>query len=209
LPSDKPDNWNLSEIFGIAIVLGLWNATSTISLFLLVQLSDVFYYCDCGLSMNYLDRGAMNGLLYLQVSISSMATIFVTRARGFSWRDKPGNYLLVAFCASQTASSFLGAYGLTGQYPINGVGMFGGCGWGWVLVAWIWSIIFFFPLDFLKFCFRAAVEGQFQSWKSIWNIETRIIDERDFATKDELEKPPPPSGSMAGGSAAPAPHSIS
>jgi len=176
LASDKPDSWNLAEIFGIAIVLGLWNAASTITLFCLVQLTDVFYYCECGLEMNYLDKGAMNGLIYLQVSISSVATIFCTRAQGFSWRSRPGSYLLLAFCISQAAASVLGAFGLTGQFPLNGVAMFGGCGWGWAAVAWIWSFIFFLPLDILKFLFRAIVEGQFPTWKTIWNIQEPILE---------------------------------
>jgi len=183
-PSDVPDHWNLSEIFGIALVLGLWNASSTIALFLVVQFSD-FFPVAFGLAV--LDKGALNGLIYLQVSISSMATIFVTRSRGFSWLDRPGTLLFVAFCASQTASSILGAFGLTGQYPLNGVTMFGGCGWGYVLVAWIWCLIWFFPMDILKFLFRATVDRKFQSWESIWNIDDSPIE--DDADVGEMEAP--------------------
>jgi len=198
MPSEKPDSWRLDEIFGIAIVLGIYNATSTLALFLVVQFTDVFN--SSAVHLQKPDKGAMNGLLYGQVSISSMATIFVTRARGFAWRDKPGNLLLVAFCASQAASSFLAAYGLTGQFPLNGVAMFGGCGWGWVLVAWLWSFVWFFPLDLLKFCFRAVVDGEFQSWASIWNTETTFHDPR--AAPIEVRKSfEGPSGSVQAGPA--------
>jgi H+-transporting ATPase len=202
LPSEVPDNWNLHEIFGIALVLGLYNAASTISLFLVVQFTDVF--TSSAVHLPKLDKGSLNGLLYLQVSISSMATIFVTRSRGFSWRDKPGNYLLIAFCASQTASSFLGSYGLTAQYPLNGAAMFGGCGWGWVLVAWVWSLVWYFPLDILKFIFRAVVDRRIQSWSSIWNTEERYHDPRDDVVKVRSsfdEKAPPPKGGMTAGNA--------
>src|SRR5690348_2610563 len=134
-----------------------------------------------------------------------MATIFVTRSRSFSWCDKPGNYLLCAFCLSQAASTFLGVYGLTGQYPLNGESMFGGCGWGWALVAWLWSLCFYFPLDILKFFFRAAVDRRWQSVKSIFNLEREIIgvDGRDaLRIRNSFEEPKgPPSGGMTAGNA--------
>jgi len=171
-PSDIPDHWNLSEIFAIAIVLGLYNASSTLGLFLIVQYTDIF--TGSGLGLPVLDKGSMNGLLYVQVSISSMATIFVTRSRGFAWRDRPGLALAIAFWASQIASSFLGAYGLTGQYPLNGVAMFGGCGWSWVLVAWLWSLLWFFPMDLLKLVFRAVIERRLPTWEVLWNTEERL-----------------------------------
>ncbi|CAF1279654.1 unnamed protein product, partial [Adineta steineri] len=33
-----------------------------------------------------------------------------------------------------------------------------GCGWSWAGIVWVWNIIWFFPLDFLKFGLRAYFE---------------------------------------------------
>ena len=57
------------------------------------------------------------GLIYLQMSISGLATVFVTRTQGFSWvvwKERPGIPIVIAFCAAQLIAMFLGAYGLGG-----------------------------------------------------------------------------------------------
>lgn len=107
--------------------------------------------------------------LSLQISISGMALIFVTRTPKFSWLSRPGNLLFVAFFGSQLISSIISGFGLNGypfppdtvkaQYAVQWDGAFTGqapvygsegfyqpsvigCGC-WVLVAWVWSIIWY------------------------------------------------------------------
>jgi H+-transporting ATPase len=46
----------------------------------------------------------LNSALYLQVSIISQALIFVTRSRSWSYVERPGLLLLVAFFAAQMVS---------------------------------------------------------------------------------------------------------
>lgn len=43
--------------------------------------------------------------IYLQVSIISQALIFVTRSRSWSFVERPGALLMVAFVIAQTVSS--------------------------------------------------------------------------------------------------------
>lgn len=42
--------------------------------------------------------------VYLQVSIVSQALIFVTRSRGFSYFERPGALLMIAFVIAQLVS---------------------------------------------------------------------------------------------------------
>lgn len=54
----------------------------------------------------------LNSALYLQVSIISQALIFVTRSRSWSYVERPGLLLLVAFFAAQLVSPFFSTYNL-------------------------------------------------------------------------------------------------
>jgi len=57
----------------------------------------------------------------------------------------------------------LGAYGLAG-YPHNGQTDFGGSGWGYVLVGWVWCIVWYVLFDPIKFLVRGAVKGKMTLW---------------------------------------------
>lgn len=45
-----------------------------------------------------------------------------------------------------------------------------GIGWGWAGVIWLYNIIFYFPLDFIKFFIRYALSGR--AWDLV--IEQRV-----------------------------------
>ena len=51
------------------------------------------------------DHDQLVAAVYLQVSIVSQALIFVTRSRSWSFCERPGTLLLVAFCIAQTVRS--------------------------------------------------------------------------------------------------------
>jgi len=144
-PSPDPDKWNLKEVFTIAAVLGAWLAATSIVLFVLTYESDFWTHFH----LKRLDQDQTRGLIYLYVSISGQATIFVTRTRRFFWSHRPATILLCAFVTAQVAATFIGVYGL-GGWPNNGREDFRGCGWGYALAIWIYSIITFLPMDFLK-----------------------------------------------------------
>lgn len=51
------------------------------------------------------NNNELTAALYLQVSIISQALIFVTRSRGWSFVERPGVLLVVAFIAAQLVIS--------------------------------------------------------------------------------------------------------
>jgi H+-transporting ATPase len=156
-PSKRPDEWDFVELFTIALVLGGWLTLSSVVLFLIIFQTNFF---PSAFHLPQLNFTTVRGLMYLQVSASGLATIFVTRSHGFSWRERPGVSVVLAFVVAQAVASVLGAYGL-GGFPHNGITDFGGAGWGWVLLGWIWVIIWYIPMDFLKFLVRIIRRGFF------------------------------------------------
>lgn len=47
-----------------------------------------------------------------------------------------------------------------------------GIGWGWAGVVWLYNLVFYFPLDLLKFLIRYALSGK--AWDLV--IEQRVIN---------------------------------
>jgi H+-transporting ATPase len=159
-PSPLPDKWNPFNIFGSAVFYGCYLGISTIILFE-VAVNTNFFQDTFGLAT--LNAEEMVGLIYTQISVGGLATIFITRSYSFSFLDRPGLFVVGAFIFAQAIASVLGAYGL------NGFNGFGGAGWGYVLVAWVWSIIWYIPLDCAKAAFRAIKETPL--WKEWVDIE--------------------------------------
>lgn len=52
------------------------------------------------------DHKMMASAVYLQVSIISQALIFVTRSRGWSFLERPGLLLVIAFFIAQMVQNF-------------------------------------------------------------------------------------------------------
>jgi len=140
-PSETPDTWNSFNVFFCATMYGIYLSISTIVLFS-VATQTTFFQNTFGLVT--LNPEQLVGLMYVNLSVGGLATIFITRSYGFSFLDRPGLYVILAFGFAQVVASFLGAYGL------NGYEGFDGAGWGYVLVGWVWSIVWYFPLDFIK-----------------------------------------------------------
>jgi H+-transporting ATPase len=65
-PSQTPDHWNLSEIYAIAVSLGLYLAASTLLLYV-VAIKTTWFQDTFGL--HSLDVLTVTGLIYLQVTI--------------------------------------------------------------------------------------------------------------------------------------------
>lgn len=90
-------------------------------------------------------------IVYLQVAIISQALIFVTRSHGFFFMERPSYALMGAFCIAQLVSSIIAAFadwGFTKIHSISG---------GWIGIVWVWNIIWFLPLDLIKFAMKASV----------------------------------------------------
>ncbi|KAK7354401.1 hypothetical protein VNO80_19862 [Phaseolus coccineus] len=148
-PSPLPDSWKLNEIFATGVVLGAYMAIMTAVFFYLVHDTN-FFSKVFGVRPIAESEEQLNSALYLQVSIISQALIFVTRSRSWSYFERPGTMLLVAFLCAQLVASVIAVYAHWDFARIHGVG------WEWAGAIWIYSIITYIPLDILKFLIRIA-----------------------------------------------------
>lgn len=57
-----------------------------------------------------------------------------------------------------------------------------GIGWGWAGVIWLYSIIFYIPLDILKFITRYALSGK--AWDNI--VQNKVHDIFQFFSRCAL-----------------------
>jgi H+-transporting ATPase len=156
LPSDTPDAWDLTEIFSYAVAYGIYLTLSTVIL-VIVIVETSFFEDKFGVVLpvpagaRKADVPELHMIVYLQVAIISQALIFVTRSHGFFFMERPSSALLGAFCIAQLVSSIIAAYanwGFTNIQAISG---------GWIGIVWVWNIVWFIPLDWIKFAMKATV----------------------------------------------------
>lgn len=154
LPSMTPDSWDLSEIFAYAIAYGLYLSASTIALVNII-IETTFFQDKFGLTLPsspvIANDPQLHMIIYLQVAIISQALIFVTRSHGFFFMERPSAALFIAFCIAQLISSIIAAYGNWGFSKVQGISG------GWIGVVWVWNIVWFIPLDWIKFAMKATV----------------------------------------------------
>ncbi|KAH6906749.1 plasma membrane H(+)-ATPase 1 [Coprinopsis sp. MPI-PUGE-AT-0042] len=161
LPSSQPDAWNLPEIFAYAVAYGIYLTASTIAL-VVVIIETNFFERTFGVSLAFPARNGSGRLInrndpqlhmivYLQVAIISQALIFVTRSHGFFFMERPSFALLGAFAVAQLVSSIIAAYGNWGFTDIQVISG------GWIGIVWVWNLIWFVPLDWIKFAMRATI----------------------------------------------------
>jgi len=157
LPSNEPDSWDLAEIFSYAVAYGLYLTLSTIAL-VAICIKTTFFYDKFGVlfeggaiqATNHNDR-VLHSVVYLQVAIISQALIFVTRSHSFFFMERPSVALFCAFCIAQLVSTIIAVYADWGFTDIHGISG------GWVGIVWIWDIVWFVPLDWIKFAMKATV----------------------------------------------------
>ncbi|KAM5578594.1 ATPase 9, plasma membrane-type [Rosa sericea] len=176
-PSPLPDSWKLKEIFATGVVLGTYMAVMTVVFFWAANDSDFFSDKFGVRSIRGNDR-ELTAAVYLQVSIISQALIFVTRSRSWSFLERPGAMLMIAFCIAQLLATILAVYANWGFARIKGMG------WGWAGVIWIYSIITYIPLDILKFMIRYALSGK--AWDTVLENKTAFTTKKDYG-KGERE----------------------
>ncbi|KAL0959810.1 hypothetical protein HGRIS_011491 [Hohenbuehelia grisea] len=158
LPSMTPDSWDLQEIFAYAVAYGLYLTVSTVIL-VVVIMETTFFQDKFGVQLHNPGPAQINDpqlhmIVYLQVAIISQALIFVTRSHGFFFMERPSYALLFAFAVAQLISSIIAAYadwGFTNIHSISG---------GWIGIVWVWNIVWFIPLDWIKFAMKATIIKQ-------------------------------------------------
>lgn len=176
-PSPVPDSWKLKEIFATGVVLGTYMAIMTVVFFWLVHDTD-FFTKSFGVRPIKNNVDELTAALYLQVSIISQALIFVTRSRSWSFVERPGLLLGIAFIAAQLVATLISVYASWDFARIHGTG------WGWAGVIWIYSIVTYFPLDILKFIIRYSLSGK--AWDTMLQNKTAFTTKKDYG-KGERE----------------------
>ncbi|XP_052174511.1 plasma membrane ATPase 4-like [Diospyros lotus] len=170
-PSPMPDSWKLREIFATGIVLGTYLAIMSVIFFWAAQESN-FFPDKFGVRSIRDSPTELTAALYLQVSIVSQALIFVTRSRSWSFIERPGLLLVSAFFIAQLVATLIAVYANWGFARIRGIG------WGWAGVIWLYSIIFYLPLDVFKFLIRYALSGR--AWDNLLQNKTAFTTKKDY-----------------------------
>lgn len=151
-PSPYPDAWNLREIFSYAIVYGMYLCASTVAFFAVAFKSD-FFKNSFGVE-RFADPNEpiYHSIVYLQVSTISQALIFITRSRGMWFTERPSLMLMCAFVVAQLLATFIAVYA---DWEFT---LVRGCGWKWAGIVWVWNLIWFLPMDVIKFGMRYFFE---------------------------------------------------
>ena len=137
---------------------------------------------QCITEQRYVRGAMMRALLYLQVSISGQALVFVVRCVGYSLINRAGAMTYIAFFGAQVCSSLIAGFGFNGyEHPSKHLSDCQFCTlssgnnhpfWstkevprantesaftasvlgclGYVLVAWVWSLLWHLGLDPIK-----------------------------------------------------------
>ncbi|KAK4713328.1 hypothetical protein R3W88_019235 [Solanum pinnatisectum] len=176
-PSPMPDSWKLNEIFATGVVLGGYQALMTV-LFFWAMHDTTFFSDKFGVKDIRGSDEEMMSALYLQVSIISQALIFVTRSRSWSFVERPGALLMIAFLIAQLVATLIAVYADWTFARVKG------CGWGWAGVIWIFSIVTYFPLDIMKFAIRYILSGK--AWNNLLDNKTAFTTKKDYG-KEERE----------------------
>ncbi|KAL7190460.1 hypothetical protein ACSBR2_022691 [Camellia fascicularis] len=178
-PSPQPDSWKLSEIFATGIILGSYLAMMTVIFFWAAYNTDIFprlFGVPTLQKTAHDDFRKLASAIYLQVSIISQALIFVTRSRSWSFVERPGLLLVVAFIIAQLIATLIAVYANWSFAAIEGIG------WGWAGVIWLYNLIFYFPLDFIKFATRYALSGR--AWDLVIEQRTAFTRKKDFGREE-------------------------
>lgn len=153
LPSNTPDHWDLPTIFAQAIGYGIYLSVCTIVLYVVVVKTTFF---EDKFNVNPVkgnNNPQLHMIIYLEVAQISQALIFVTRSHSFFFMERPSFALMGAFVLAQLISSILAGYADWGFTKIQHIDA------SWIGIVWVWNIIWFFPLDLIKFGMRAAIQS--------------------------------------------------
>ncbi|PRQ53684.1 putative proton-exporting ATPase [Rosa chinensis] len=183
-PSPLPDSWKLAEIFTTGIILGSYLAVMTVIFFWAAYETDFFprKFGVSSLQKKHIEHNdsyrKLAAAVYLQVSTISQALIFVTRARSWSFVERPGLLLVSAFVIAQLIATLIAVYADWSFAAIKGIG------WGWAGVIWLYNLVFYLPLDIIKFIIRYALSGR--AWDLVFEQRTAFTRKKHFG-KEERE----------------------
>ncbi|XP_062209139.1 ATPase 10, plasma membrane-type-like [Phragmites australis] len=174
-PSRRPDRWKLNEIFATGVVMGTYLALVTV-LFYWAVTRTTFFESHFKVRSLKQDVEKISSAMYLQISIISQALIFVTRSRGLSYLDRPGALLICAFVVAQLVATLVAVYATIGFASISAIG------WRWAGAIWLYSLVFYVPLDLIKIAVRYILSGK--AWNLLFDRKTAFTRRRDFGKED-------------------------
>eukprot|EP01018_Ginkgo_biloba_P007500 Gb_37626 [translate_table: standard] len=176
-PSLGPDRWKLNEIFAQGICLGGYLALMTVIFYYLMHETNFFerVFFVPSISNNHHKETAV---IYLQVSVISQALIFVTRAHSWSFLERPGLFLFQAFLIAQLVATMIAVYANWEFARIEG------CGWRWAAVVWIYNLVWYLPLDIIKFTCRYILSGK--AWELLTEQKIAFTSRKNYG-KDQRQ----------------------
>ncbi|KAG6556412.1 hypothetical protein Mapa_002355 [Marchantia paleacea] len=151
-PSLTPDSWKLKELFIQGTCLGGYMAMMTVVFYFLMH-ETVFFETHFKVRSVKGSRYEETAVMYLQVSVISQALIFVCRSKTWSFLERPGFFLVVAFAIAQLIATIIAVYA---NWPFARIR---GCGWGWAGITWLYNIVWYLPLDAIKIICRYLLTG--------------------------------------------------
>ncbi|KAF8206150.1 hypothetical protein K438DRAFT_1714453 [Mycena galopus ATCC 62051] len=151
--STKPKQWIFAEIISYSAAYGVYLTLSTI-LFVQLTTETLFFEREFGVSLGNSQPQhdyQINMLIYLQVTQISQVFILIIRSRRLFFLHRPSAVLLGVFCLAQMSSSIIAAYGNWEFAGVNAIDA------KWIGVVWVWNIVWFIPLELLKFGVDSAL----------------------------------------------------
>ncbi|KAL5217403.1 hypothetical protein ABZP36_018087 [Zizania latifolia] len=182
-PSPSPDSWKLNEIFAAGVVIGTYLALVTVLFYWAVTRTTFFesHFKVRSLKQNV---DEISSAMYLQVSIISQALIFVTRSQHLSFLEMPGALLICAFVLAQLVATLIAVYATISFASISAIG------WGWAGVIWLYSLMFYAPLDLIKIAVRYTLSGE--AWNLLFDRKAAFTSRRDYGKELHREAWWPP-----------------
>jgi len=134
--SDKPEKWNFRNILGIATMLGI---VGVLTSFLILYI---------GLDVFHLSHEVIQSFIYLKLSLSGHLMVFIARTKGHFWSIKPAMPLFLAVIVTQFIATLITVYGF----------LLPSMGWNLAIFIWIFCLIEFVIVDFLKVQFYKLLD---------------------------------------------------
>ncbi len=126
--SNQPQTWNMRIVLGVATLLGAYAVIRSFGIFYLGDM--VFHLSD----------DTLRTLVYLNLSVGGIFTLFSARTRGAFWSIRPAPILVAATVGAQLVATFIAVYGLL-MAPL---------GWKMAGLVWGYCLILFLIQDQVK-----------------------------------------------------------
>ena len=164
-PDEFPQEWHLTEVTVVALVLGLVACISSLILVAYCMHANVYHPGDFmgnvfgSAGRNYITWYEVRTIIYLKVSISDFLTLFSSRTKGWFWERRMSTALTIAACFALTASTLLALFwgdifkSLNGAYMASLYHSKGA-----VAATWLYCVLWWFLQDACKVLTYAALQ---------------------------------------------------